>query len=76
MRVAERSALLVHVDAEAADARHADGEVALLLVGELLDLPRRHELLGQRLQILRAQRRVVERHRARRRCAPSADGRP
>ena len=61
-RVAERAALLIHVHAEAADARHADREVALLVLGELLDLPRRHQLLGERLEILRAERRMIERH--------------
>src|SRR5512143_2517467 len=59
--VAQRPALLIDVDAEPTDARHADREVALLLFGELLDLARRHELFGQRLEILRAQRLVLER---------------
>jgi len=32
--------------AEPADARDADREVRFLVLGELLDLPRRHDLLG------------------------------
>src|SRR2546427_8537607 len=42
-------------------ARHADREVRLLVLGELLDLPRRHDLLGERLQFLRLERGRVER---------------
>src|SRR6266516_3490305 len=41
--------------------RHADREVRLLVLGELLDLPRRHDLLGERLQFLRLERGLVER---------------
>jgi hypothetical protein len=46
-RERHRAALLVHVGAEPAHARHADREVRLLVLGELLDLARRHDLLGQ-----------------------------
>ena len=56
-REGERAALLVDVGAEPADARHADREVRLLLFGELLHLPRRHDLLGQVLEVLGLERR-------------------
>ena len=56
----ERAPLLVDVGPEAAHARHADGEVRLLLLGELLHLPRRHDLLGERLQVFGLERRHVE----------------
>src|SRR5258706_1696908 len=72
--IAERPALLIHVAAKAPDARHADGEVALLVLGELLHLPRRHQLLGQTLEILRPHGRHLERReltvQAERRRAP------
>ena len=50
------AALLVDVGPEAAHAGHPDGEVRLFLLGELLHLPRRHDLLRQQLQILRLDR--------------------
>src|SRR6185437_11368480 len=43
------------------DARHADREVRFLVLRELLYLLRGLDLLGERLEILRAQRRHVER---------------
>ena len=49
--VAERSALLVDVHTESTDAGHTDREVALLLLRELLDLPGRHQLLRERLEV-------------------------
>ena len=60
-RERERAALLVDVGAKPADARHADGEVRFLLLGELLDLPGSHHLLRQHLEILRLDRRHLER---------------
>src|SRR5262249_1401430 len=44
-----------------ADARYADREVALLLLGEEVDLARRHKLLREVLEILGTQRRVLQR---------------
>ncbi len=49
-------ALLIDVGSEPADTRHADGEVGFLLLGEFLDLARRHDLLGEVLQLLGADR--------------------
>ena len=60
-RVAERASLLIHVDAESPDARHADGEVALFLFRELLHLTWCHQLLGKRLEIFGAHRRPTKR---------------
>ena len=57
----QRPALLVDVGAEPAHARHADGEVRLLLLGELLHLARGHHLLGQHLEIFRLDRPHLER---------------
>ncbi len=56
------AALLVHVGPEPAHAGYADREVRFLVLGELLDLPGRHDLLGQRLQLLRLEGGDVERH--------------
>ena len=56
----EGAALLVDVGAEPAHARHADGEVGLLALGELLHLPGRHDLLGEELQVLGLERGHVE----------------
>src|SRR5204863_8226460 len=61
-RERDRAALLIDVRPEPADARHADREVRLLVLGELLDLPRRHNLLGQRLELLRLEWGGLERH--------------
>ena len=51
-RERQRAPLLVDVGAEPPHARHPDGEVRLFLLGELLDLARRHHLLGQQLEVL------------------------
>ncbi len=58
-RIGDRSALLVRVDAEASDARHREGEVRLLLLGELLDVLGGHDLLGEAAQIFLLERRQL-----------------
>ncbi len=61
-RVGDRSALLVGVDAEAPDARHREREVGLLLLGELLDVLGRHDLLGEAAQVFLLERRQLHGH--------------
>src|SRR5881398_2377625 len=61
-RERHRAALLVHVGPESTHPRHADREVRLLVLGELLHLTRGHDLLGQRLQLLRLEGSALQRH--------------
>jgi hypothetical protein len=51
---------LIDIGPEPPYAGHANGEVRLLLLGEFLDLARRHDLLGQRLEVFGAKRRKIQ----------------
>ncbi|PYO75749.1 MAG: hypothetical protein DMD63_16120 [Gemmatimonadetes bacterium] len=59
---ASGAALLIGVDAEAADAGHSQREVGFLLLRELLDVLGRHDLLSQTAQIFLTQRRQFKRY--------------
>ena len=73
-RVRDRAALLIHVHAKAADARHADREVGFLFGLEFAALLRRKDLVTHRAKVFRLEGRGLERlqlavHAHRRRAA-------
>jgi hypothetical protein len=60
-RERDRAALLIRIHAKAPDARNAGGEVRLAVFAEFLHLLRRHQLLREGREVLRAKRRQRKR---------------
>ena len=60
-RTRDRAALLIHVHTKTANSRDANGEVGFFLGFELAALFRRENLLADRAQIFRLERRQFER---------------